>query len=105
LATIIIGASIMGTLFHQPHCRKLRFEPLEDRRLLSVTGDYNGNSVVDAADYVVWRKSAGLTGTQPADGNGDLVVNDLDYGIWRQHFGETLRPPGAFNIIGPGHSL
>ena len=26
---------------------------------LPVEGDYNGNGVVDAADYVVWRKSMG----------------------------------------------
>jgi hypothetical protein len=35
-----------------------------------VTGDYNGNGIVDAADYVVWRNTA--TGT---------------YAEWRSHFG------------------
>ena len=42
-----------------------------------VTGDYNGNGVVDAADYVVWRKS---NATQ--DG----------YTTWRAHFGQ---PPAS----------
>src|SRR4029079_1268998 len=28
----------------------------------SVSGDYNGNGVVDAADYVVWKKNLGLNG-------------------------------------------
>jgi len=84
-----------------PLHRRLRIELLEERRLLSVTGDYNANSVVDAGDYIVWRKSVGLTGTQPADGNGDLVVNDLDYGVLRQHFGETVPLPGAFSITFP----
>ena len=27
-----------------------------------VDGDYNGNGVVDAADYTVWRDSLGQTG-------------------------------------------
>jgi hypothetical protein len=40
----------------------------------SLPGDYNDDGVVDAADYVVWRKN---DGTQDA------------YNIWREHFGET----------------
>ncbi len=83
-----------------PLHRRLRIELLEERRLLSVTGDYNANSVVDAADYVLWRNSVGLTGVQPADGNGDSVVNELDYGVWRQHVGEKTLP-GAFSITLP----
>lgn len=57
---------------------------------LAVTGDYNHNGVVDAADYVLWRASAGATGSgRAADGNSDGVVNQLDYDLWRQHFGQT----------------
>jgi hypothetical protein len=53
-------------------------------------GDYNHNGMVDAADYIVWRKSIGSTGSGlAADGNGDNMVNQLDYDIWRLHFGET----------------
>src|SRR5690349_1678566 len=79
------------------YARPLTFEPLEDRRLLAVTGDYSANHVVDAADYVLWRKSAGSTGAQPADGNGDLIVNDADRDIWRQNFGQG-ELPGPFRI-------
>jgi hypothetical protein len=43
----------------------------------SVAGDYNGNGVVDAADYVVWRKGLGATYTQN------------DYSVWRSRFGST----------------
>jgi T5SS/PEP-CTERM-associated repeat protein len=39
-----------------------------------VAGDYNDDGSVDAADYVVWRKS---DGTQQG------------YGTWRSHFGQT----------------
>ena len=42
-----------------------------------VPGDFNGNGIVDAADYVVWRKGLGTTYTQ------------TDYDLWRAHFGET----------------
>jgi T5SS/PEP-CTERM-associated repeat protein len=40
-------------------------------------GDYNHNGVVDAADYVVWRKGLGTTYTQN------------DFSVWRSHFGQT----------------
>ena len=64
--------------------------------MLSVvaTGDYNGNGVVDAADYVVWRKSQNQTGPGlAADSNGDGVVNIADYNFWRSRVG---------NIVGLG---
>jgi T5SS/PEP-CTERM-associated repeat protein len=41
----------------------------------SLTGDYNHNGTVDAADYVVWRK-AGINGQQ-------------GYDDWRANFGQT----------------
>jgi hypothetical protein len=44
------------------YTRRLQFEPLEDRRLLAVTGDYNGGFAVNAADYVVWRYNVGTAG-------------------------------------------
>jgi T5SS/PEP-CTERM-associated repeat protein len=40
-------------------------------------GDFNGNGVVDAVDYVIWRKGLGTTYTQS------------DYDVWRAHFGQT----------------
>ncbi len=43
-----------------------------------VPGDYNNNGVVDAADYVAWRKGLGTTYTQN------------DYNVWRTHFGQTV---------------
>jgi hypothetical protein len=46
-------------------------------QLPGLAGDYNGNGVVDAADYVVWRKGLGTTYTQN------------DYDVWRAHFGQT----------------
>jgi hypothetical protein len=48
-------------------------------------GDYNGDGVVDAADYVVWRKGLGTVFTQD------------DYNIWRAHFGQTLDTGSSLN--------
>jgi hypothetical protein len=51
-----------------------------------LAGDYDGNDVVDVADYIVWRKT--LNGASPAaDGNGNGQVDPDDYTVWRSHFG------------------
>ena len=56
-----------------------------------VTGDYNGNGVVDAADYVVWRDHLGqvfaLQNRDPANGSG--AISAADYSSWRSHFGAS----------------
>lgn len=59
-------------------------------------GDYNSDNAVDARDYVVWRKYAGLTGGATytkGDGNRDGNVTSADYEIWRSYFGQTA--PGS----------
>jgi hypothetical protein len=45
--------------------------------LAKLPGDYNGNGIVDAADYVVWHKGLGTTYIQ------------AHYDIWRADFGQT----------------
>jgi hypothetical protein len=41
----------------------------------TLDGDFNGDGVVDAADYVVWRKTDG--------------ENQSGYNLWRTNFGRT----------------
>ena len=57
--------------------------------LTVVEGDYNRNGVIDAGDYVVWRKTrnTSVTAWSGADGNGDGLVNDADLAIWRTNLG------------------
>ncbi|MCA9188865.1 MAG: leishmanolysin-related zinc metalloendopeptidase [Pirellulaceae bacterium] len=50
-----------------------------------VPGDYNGNGVVDAADYTVWKDNFGAN-NEAADGNQDGRVNAADYTIWKDAF-------------------
>jgi len=59
------------------------------------TGDYNGDHIVDAADYVVWRKTLGQSvpnGTG-ADGVPDGTITTADYTFWASHLGNAA--PGA----------
>jgi hypothetical protein len=37
----------------------------------------------------VWRQSLGSTTVLAADGNNDSVVDSADFDIWRAHFGDT----------------
>lgn len=58
-------------------------------------GDYDLSHAVDAADFVLWRKTFGTTAPNytGADGNGNGTVDPLDYNVWRSHFGQSV--PGA----------
>ena len=64
----------------------------------SVSGDYNNNGVVDAADYVIWKKHDGLIGgatKAEGDGTGDGNVTIEDYDYWRTRFGNTSGGSGS----------
>lgn len=63
-----------------------------------VPGDYNNNGVVDAGDYVVWRKGGTLQNEVDAPG----TVNAADYTEWRARYGN---PPGSGAGLGTGSSV
>jgi hypothetical protein len=55
-----------------------------------LSGDYNGDGSINAADYTTWRDSFGQSGNGlAADGDGNGVVDDFDYGIWKDAFFEV----------------
>lgn len=64
------------------------------------SADYNGNGVVDSADYIVWRKDPNVHGGDPAG-----------YTAWRQEFGNgagTLGGTGTISasvVVNPGGTL
>ena len=58
--------------------------------LPGLAGDYNGDDIVDAADYTVWRDSFGQTGAGlPADGDGSGEIDAGDYTVWTNNFGSV----------------
>lgn len=70
-----------------------------------LAGDYNGDDIVDAADYTVWRDNLGASVTLPGDTTPGTVVQ-ADYDVWKSNFGATA----ALGAIGaavpePGTTL
>jgi hypothetical protein len=62
-----------------------------------IPGDFNSNGVVDAADYVVWRKLVSAETTQSSQStifaSSNLAAEDYD--VWKAHFGMTASSHGA----------
>jgi T5SS/PEP-CTERM-associated repeat protein len=56
-----------------------------------IPGDYNNNGIVDAGDYVLYRKCAGTTHALPNDPTGG-TIGAAQYTTWQSNFG---RPPGS----------
>ncbi len=54
--------------------------------------DFNGDGQIDAADYLVWRKTMGqmVAHGSGADANGDGIIDGADYSLWKAHFGATF---------------
>jgi len=46
-------------------------------------GDFDGNRVIDLADFELWRSVYGSAERLLADANGDGVVDAADYVVWR----------------------
>jgi hypothetical protein len=68
--------------------------------LTHLTGDYNSNSAVDAADFVLWRNTLNSTTLLAADGSGNLIVGAEDFGVWRTNFGRALAGAGSAASVG-----
>jgi hypothetical protein len=54
---------------------------------ISIAGDYDQSGRVDAADFILWRKTLGSTTDFAADGNRNFVVDNGDYDVWKRNFG------------------
>jgi hypothetical protein len=73
----------------------------------ALVGDFNRDSVVDAADFVMWQKTKN-TNVEPysgADANGDTQVNEADLALWTENFGEALGDGAGGNAAMEGLQL
>ena len=59
-------------------------------------GDYNGNGIVDAADYTVWRDHLGQNfALQNRDPSASGPIGAGDYTFWVTHFGQSGSGTGS----------
>lgn len=71
--------------------------------IAQLAGDFNGDLIVDAADYTVWRDNLGAVDESAILDNGDGLngIDAADYEVWRSHFGESLIEGGASQAAVP----
>jgi autotransporter-associated beta strand protein len=76
----------------------LKYNPNSVLLQVAITGDYNADDTVNAADYTVWRNSLHQSGPGlAADGNGDNMITHADFTFWKSHYGETLGAGASLN--------
>ena len=56
--------------------------------VVGIPGDYSADGIVDASDYVVWRKFLGSPGALPNDDTAG--VGPDDFARWRSHYGQSI---------------
>ena len=66
-------------------------------------GDFNGDGIVDAADYSLWRDNLGLTDESKINfaGVNDGVIDEEDYATWQANFGATASSSAANTVPEP----
>lgn len=72
-------------LFAHTNDLVINIDSIRFDEVTGVPGDYNGNGIVDGADYVLWRNGGPLQNEVDAPG----TVNAADYAAWRARFGNT----------------
>lgn len=67
----------------------------------TLSGDYNDDGIVDAADYTVWRDNLNTPpGTLPNDSHGG-VIGDLQYATWKDNFGRESTGGSLLQVTVP----
>jgi hypothetical protein len=67
----------------------------------TLAGDYNGDGIVNAGDYVTWRRALATGGTLLNETASPGVVDQADYDAWRANFGATNTPgSGSAAVLG-----
>ncbi|WP_425398732.1 beta strand repeat-containing protein [Aeoliella sp.] len=66
---------------------------------LGLQGDFNGDGVVNLADYTIWRNNLGApeTALSAGSGNNSGLVDSGDYDLWKSNFGAVA---AAANAVG-----
>jgi hypothetical protein len=78
---------IAGEPFPYTHGYRFAYEGGTDVKQGAILqGDFTMGGSVNEDDYLLWKQSFGMTGELAADANGDGVVDAADYTVWRDNF-------------------
>jgi len=69
-------------------------------RVYAISGDANGDSVVDGRDYIVWLNNyatVNTSGPSKGDFNSSGKVDGVDYILWLNNYGLTATPTSGVN--------
>jgi hypothetical protein len=66
--------------------------------LANGAGDYNNDGVVNAADYLIWRKTRNTNSSLANDTTPGSVTN-VDYDVWRSNLGVGASAVGAGTTV------
>jgi hypothetical protein len=84
--TFAIGVMAGPNSFGNAGVAGISFDALTEAPV--VNADFDGNEVVDGADFLIWQRGAGAAGgLNQGDANNDDVVDDADLLIWKAQFG------------------
>lgn len=74
---------------------------------LTLEGDFNGDGVVDAIDYAVWRDNLGAAEGTLLAGNGDGsgIIDLGDHALWAANYGTTATAPANAGAVPEPASL
>jgi hypothetical protein len=87
---------LTSTLLLPAFSQAILIDPAACLSCLPITGDYNDDGTVDAADYTVWRNNLGDPNESDLHNNGDGDgVTESDYTWWKQHYGNSNLGPGG----------
>ena len=78
------SAPLTGESLHLPaFSQAVLIDPAACSGCIPPSGDYDRNGQVNQADYDLWRASFGSTVLLTADGNGNRLIDAADYVVWR----------------------
>ena len=106
LDSIVKALGLTNDAFSPPLVNVLRIgvlvKGINVPQYILLTGDFNCDLSVDAADYVIWRHNYGKTNVGPCSGdaNGDRNVDGADFLLWMSNYGSVYQPPALLTVIG-----
>lgn len=97
--TVAVGANRTFTLTGNSLVQSSSSVIVDELEGITPLGDYNLDTVVNAADYTIWRDTLGSTTDFRANGTneGDSldIIDEADYQWWKDRFGNAGVAPGT----------